>query len=325
MDLQFTALLGLALTALITSWFLAPGTWAQLILWSGRKAAGLHSRTIEVGNLDWHYLEGGNGGTLVALHGFGADADHWLRVAPRLRRHFHLVAPDLVGFGESSQGDDLEYDIESQVERLRRFLDQAGVDSCVMAGNSMGGWIASRFAARYPGRVSALWLLAPLGVAECEPGELLERIDHGSGNPLEIQTLSEFKSRVFQPMFARPPHLPYPLRIHYGRRALDRSVRAQSMFAQVRKNSVPLEQTISLLEIPILVQWGRQDRAVHVSGADRLHLAIRQGEVKIQDHIGHLPMLESAAQSAGQFLDFARKYRLLSSIATTGPRSGTSL
>jgi pimeloyl-ACP methyl ester carboxylesterase len=310
MDLQITAWLIIACLAVLLSWFLAPIAWARLLLRLGRRAAGLRSCFIEVNGIRWHYLTGGRGPVLVALHGFGADADHWLRVAPLLRRHFRIIAPDLVGFGSSDPGDNLGFDIASQARRLDELLDAIGIDRCVLAGNSMGGWIATHLASKRVDRVLALWLLAPLGVADCEKGELLESIDRGEQSPLIINSLPDFHQRVFRPMFARPPWLPFPLRTYYGRNALKRSEAAQRMFSQVRQAGEPLEATAVKVKAPVLLQWGALDRAVHVSGARPLAAAFPDIQVKIQEAVGHLPMLEAGDLSARQFLEFTQRLGL---------------
>ncbi|NNF48051.1 MAG: alpha/beta fold hydrolase, partial [Desulfofustis sp.] len=229
----FLILLSVFLSIGVASWLLLPGPWSRILLWAGRKASGLHSNEVIVGGLNWHYLSGGQGTSLVAIHGFGADADHWQRVAPLLSSRFEITAPDLIGFGDSHPGDSLPFAIDDQVDRLAALLDHLKVDSCVMAGSSMGGWIASRFAQRFPEKVKGLWLLAPLGVRDCERGELLNRISTDRESPLSIGSVSDFERLVYRPMFARPPHLPRPLRMHYGQRAVRRSRASQRMFNQV--------------------------------------------------------------------------------------------
>jgi pimeloyl-ACP methyl ester carboxylesterase len=310
MDSQFMAAVIIALLAVVISWFVVPSSWARLLLAIGRLLAGLRSRTIEVDGQHWHYLEGGQGPALVALHGFGADADHWLRVAPLLRKRFHIVAPDLIGFGTSSPGERLPFDIASQAQRLGRLLDAIGIDRCILAGNSMGGWIATRFAADHPERVAALWLLAPLGVKNCQKGELLDAIDQGRESPMTINSLRDFDRRVYRPMFARAPWLPYPLRIYYGRDALRRRSAAVRMFGEVRDSAEPLEDTAARIAAPVLLPWGDLDRAVHVSGAAALASVVPGIEVQRQPGIGHLPMLEAAGVSARGFLDFAGRHAL---------------
>ena len=156
----------LAVLLIVISWFVAPLFWAQRLLTAGRFAAGLESAWIDIDGRRWHYLEGGTGPVLIALHGFGGDADNWLRIARGLGKHFQVIAPDLPGFGDSDPGDGLAFDIDSQVTRLNAFVQTLGLRPGVVVGNSMGGWVAAAYAARYPGQLRALWLLAPLGASK---------------------------------------------------------------------------------------------------------------------------------------------------------------
>jgi pimeloyl-ACP methyl ester carboxylesterase len=311
MGTLFTLIAVTLFLGLLASWFLAPAALARLILRSGRQLAGLDSRTIQVGSVRWHYLEGGRGPALLAIHGFGGDADHWLRVAPQLRRHFRIIAPDLVGFGDSAPGNELKFAIDAQVDRVAAFVETLGIDSCVVAGSSMGGWIASRFAERYPEKVRALWLLAPLGVRECETGELLQRINRQQVSPLSITSVEEFDQFVFRPMFAHAPFLPRPLKLHYGRQAVARAADSRRMFSEVIASEPALEEILSQIPVPVLVQWGTEDRAVHISGAERLKAAIETGLVILQPNVGHLPMLEAAELASSQFMKFARDHKLI--------------
>jgi len=310
---HFLILILTAVAVGVLSWFLLPGPWAGMLLWMGRKASGLRSFNVSVGGLRWHFLRGGRGVTLVTIHGFGADADNWQRVSPIIKDRFEIIAPDLIGFGSSDPGDALPFTIDDQVERLWEWLNQLDVGPCVMAGSSMGGWIASRFAQKFPERVTGLWLLAPLGVEDCEPGELLTNIDTGQSNPLSISSPADFEHKVFRPMFSSPPYLPRPLKTHYMQRAIRRSKASQRMFTAVHASTPPLEAIIQERDIPILIQWGDKDRAVHVSGADRLRNEICQGEVIIQHNVGHLPMLETPGPRARQFMQFAERYGLAGS------------
>ena len=70
---------------------------------SVRKAAGLSKKVIEVDNYSIHYLEGGQGETILLLLGFSANKDNWPMLAGSLTENYHVVAVDLPGFGESSK------------------------------------------------------------------------------------------------------------------------------------------------------------------------------------------------------------------------------
>ena len=70
-----------------------------------RRKAGLEEKTLRIEGHDIIYLDGGSGETLLLLHGFGANKDNWLPIAPLLAPHFRLIIPDLPGFGDSSRDD----------------------------------------------------------------------------------------------------------------------------------------------------------------------------------------------------------------------------
>jgi triacylglycerol lipase len=307
MDLQFAASLLLVLLVLASSWFLLPVPWAKVLLWLGRHASGMESREIKVNGIRWHYLESGNGPALVMVHGFGATADHWYRLAPQLRKQFRVVAPDLVGFGTSYPGDELKYDVSSQAERLGSLLDGLGIDRCILAGSSMGGWICTEYAAANPDRVTALWLLAPLGVLDSDKSPLLEAADLEKDSPVQLTCRRDFEHHVVRQMFVRPPWIPYPLRIYFGAEAVRRSNTAERMFKQVRRDSTPLEELAPKVHVPVLLQWGDHDRAVDVSGAEALQKAFPNIETRIQRRVGHLPMLETSRESLRFFMDFYRE------------------
>ena len=289
--------------ALVASWFLWPSGWARLLLWGGRKAAGMRSCEIEVNDVRWHYLEGGEGPVLVMVHGFGATADHWLRLAWRLRRQFRVIAPDLVGFGSSDPGTGLGFDVENQAARLEDLLDALDVEQCLLTGSSMGGWIVTAYAAANPSRARALWLQAPLGVADCTPSPFLAEAARRGGLPA-LESRQDYETHIVGAMFTRQPWIPRPLKAHYAHDAMRRIDAAQEIFRQVRSRSTPLEELAETVAIPVLLQWGEADRVVDVSGAHALGEAFADVEIRLQPEVGHLPMLETPRESLRLFDEF---------------------
>jgi pimeloyl-ACP methyl ester carboxylesterase len=301
----------LLVLGLAASWYLATSAWAKLLLAGARRAAGLGSNTVSVGGLNWHYLRGGTGPLMVALHGFGGDADNWFRAAPILGRHFTVLAPDLPGFGSSGPADALQFDIDSQVARLHAFLQHLGAAPMVLAGNSMGGWIASAYALRYPDTVRALWLLAPLGVADCHSSDLLDAIERDRENPLTVASKTQFRRRIVGPMFGRRPWIPGPLMDHYARRAIRRGPQAVLQFRQLMASGEALEAIVGQLRLPIHLQWGSADRAVDPSGAQALLRARPDIVLQKFEGLGHLPMLEAPRKSTEHFLRFCQNQGIL--------------
>jgi len=298
------SLLAITGTGLVISWFTMPQTWARLLLGASRKAAGLRSRYCTVEGVRWHYLEGGTGPTLLLIHGFGADADNWLMIARRLGKHFHIIAPDLPGFGTSSCGESLRYDTPSQAARIVRFMKTAGHTPSFIAGSSMGGWIAATLAQQHYRTLKGLWLIAPLGVKSSKQSEMLEAIGRGDGSPIHLQRLGDFEEQVYRPMFVKAPALPFPLKRLYALRTVHRSPRAIVQFRQILSSAESLESTLQHVAAPVLLQWGDCDRAVDISGASILEHAVADIEVHVQHNVGHLPMLETPEYSCRIFLDF---------------------
>ena len=154
----------LVLLVVLAAWLFWPAPLARLFRSLDRRAGRLHVCRVDVNPINWHVLEGGRGETLVLLHGFNADADHFNRVARHLTGHFRILAPDLPGFGETLSSASNDYRIEAQAETVVEWMDGVGIQRCYLGGSSMGGFIACAIAARYPDRIRALWLLAPGGV-----------------------------------------------------------------------------------------------------------------------------------------------------------------
>ena len=116
---------------------------------------------LPVGQIFWH--EVGQGPNLVFLHGSWHDSSQWLRTIERLSPYYHCFAPDLLGFGDSERRN-LNYSIDLEVECLAQYLDTLNVRQVYLIAHSLGGWVATSYAIKYPDRVQGLVLLAPEGV-----------------------------------------------------------------------------------------------------------------------------------------------------------------
>jgi len=300
----------LIMLAGVASWFIIPGQWLLVLSWLARRISGFRPRSRTVAGVNWRYIEGGRGPTLVVLHGLNAEADHWLGVAGLLRREFHILVPDLPGFGRSEPPALLDFHIERQAARLEAWLDELGVGECLVAGNSMGAWIAAQFAATHPGRVKALWLQDPFGVLSAPPSEVLTAYFDDGSNPFHVESMMDYK-RLIETMFQRPPHVPYPIARAGYLYAMRLRPHLQRMYHEILEESEPLEALAPRLGMPVLIEWGHEDRAVHVDGAAILAGLLPNSEVVIHDHIGHLPMLECPVDAAKTFRHFARSRGLI--------------
>jgi pimeloyl-ACP methyl ester carboxylesterase len=107
------------------------------------------------------YRRSGSGEPLVLLHPLGSSRQAWDPVAPALARHFDVIAVDLPGFGESAPlpGEPSPAALAAAVAGL---LDELGVTTPHVAGNSLGGWVAMELARRR--LLASVTLLSPAGL-----------------------------------------------------------------------------------------------------------------------------------------------------------------
>ncbi len=305
MNMLMWLLLGLAVAAVLVlvASRLLPSPFARLLLALERRACGFSSCWKRVGTIDWHYLDGGRGDVLVLLHGFNADAHHFVRVGRFLRNRFRILAPDLPGFGQTRYSGELSFDVDAQAQRVLDWLDALEIDHCYLGGNSMGGYVSAAVARLAPDRVTALWLLAPGGLQEAPYAELFQEVAAGRHNPLVVRNQADFE-RLVDMCFVHRPWMPRPVRLHLAERAAAGCERALAIFAALRFNSPPLEDFAAEISTPALIVWGDHDRVLHPDGLELLASLMPRRQTRLMEATGHLPMLEHPRECAGTWLKF---------------------
>jgi pimeloyl-ACP methyl ester carboxylesterase len=125
--------------------------------------------------IDLFYEEMGEGQPLFLLHGFPLDHTTWLPTAILLKQCFLCILPDLRGHGRSPVPG-TEATISDMGADVIQLMDNLGIERAIMAGHSMGGYIAMRLAREYPERVSGLGLIATRADAD-SPERAAARIE----------------------------------------------------------------------------------------------------------------------------------------------------
>ncbi len=245
--------------------------------------AGAEPETVKVAAGTLRFLRQGEGGEPVVLvHGFGGDLDNWLFAAPALAEEHTVYSLDLPGHGGSSK-DVGSGSLDVLVDALEQFLDSQDLDRAHLVGHSLGGLVAARVAARSPGRVASLALVAPAGV-----GEEINR-DYIDGF-VAAESRRELKP-VLQLLFADEGLVTRQLVddvLKYKRiDGVDEALRAlaANVFAE--------RAALGELEVPLLIVWGREDRIVPAAHAE---LAPAGAEVHVLDAAGHSPHMEAAGE-----------------------------
>lgn len=286
--------------------YLAPYTAVRNGLALERGRASLELRQVAVDGLDIAYLEGGAGEPLILVHGFGADKDNFTRVASHLTAHYRVISLDLPGFGESSKPADADYTIDKQAERVHAFAQALGIERAHFGGSSMGGAIITAYALKYPKETTSLWLLGPGGLSKAFDSELGRRIQETGKNPLLAQTPEEFPA-IMEFVMSKPPFFPYSFKRVLGERAVADYPLHARIFAQLNDPKQPhptLDGLIKDIQVPTLVVWGNEDRALNYEAAQIYKAEMPRTQVIIREGIGHLPMVEEPKRSAEDYLAF---------------------
>ncbi|HET6631474.1 MAG TPA: alpha/beta fold hydrolase [Rhodanobacteraceae bacterium] len=276
------------------TYLLAPGALLRADAWRQALAAHLATRTVQIGDTRWSYYEGGDGATLVLLHGFDMDKTAWLPVAARLQPHFHLVIPDLPGWGHSSRHAGDDYGIPAQARRLQAFVQTLGLGHVVLVGHSMGGAIAGVYAAEHPEHVAGLVLVDSFGL-KSSPTDFERAVLAGS-NPYVLADRAEFR-QLLQAAFDQPPAVPGRIadvfvdRSQDSRDFLDRTLDA----LRSPDERTILQQHLGELRMPVLGLWCRDDKIIDLSALE----ALRQGlthassiDTSVINGCGHVPQME---------------------------------
>jgi len=267
-----------------------------------RRRAGLERDSASIPGAEMPYLEGGQGDTIVLLHSFGGDKDNFTRTALYLTRHYHVVIPDLPGFGDASRDAGARYSIDQQVANLRAFLYKLGLDRVHLGGNAMGGFIAAEYAARYPDQVHSLWLLSASGTAAAADTDVVRTYAATGAIPWLMPEAAAFDG-MLRATTARAPFIPPGMRRLLGMRgAADFPLHTRVL--RELQDSPFLEARFYRIETPALIVWGVDDRVHHHAGADALHAILPHSRIVRMPGIGHLPVVEAPRLCAEDYLAF---------------------
>lgn len=282
-------------------WF--PGQLGNVMLWSLWKGAGLEERVVQVNDHKITYLEGGEGDPVVLVHGFGGDKGNWVYLAWYLTGDYHVIIPDLPGFGDSTRLWTASYDYPDQVERLHAFLSQMKLTQVNLVGNSMGGEICGLYTVKYPKEVKSLTLIDSAGVNPPKQSELNKLLAEGQ-NPLIAGNEAEY-DRLMDFMFVKSPYIPGPVKENMVAEAIAHKPLNEKTFKVLTKHIHTLEAGLDKIEAPVLIIWGNQDQVFDVSSVFVYKEALKnKPSITIIKNAGHLPMTENPKETAEAFKIF---------------------
>jgi pimeloyl-ACP methyl ester carboxylesterase len=161
-------------------------------------SAGPADRFCESQGLRLHYADWGNDAapSLILIHGGRDHSRSWDEVARALRPHFHIMAPDLRGHGDSDWAKGSSYSLSDYVYDLACLVRSASVHQTAIVGHSMGGMIGLMYAGAYPDRISRLAVLDGVTVLPASPRTPIhERITEWVA---QLDSIAEQKTRGYR-------------------------------------------------------------------------------------------------------------------------------
>ncbi len=260
---------------------------------------GPASRFLEVEAATVHYRDQGSGPTLLLLHGFGSSLHTWDGWVAELGDAFRLVRLDLPGFGLTGPFPQPDYRAERYVELLDAFLDQLGITRCSIAGNSMGGFFAWRYALDHPGRVDKLVLIDAGGYPEMPGGSTIKVARVPVVKDLMTTLTPRFLFvRALREAYADDSKITPELVDRHFRLAL-RAGNRQALVDRLAADGEFLQAArIPEVQAPTLVMWGEDDIWIPVRFAHRFHADLPSSELVLYPGIGHVPMEEAPERTA---------------------------
>ena len=256
-----------------------------------------------------HYLDEGDGAApvVVYLHGSGPGASghsNFKGNYPALvAAGYRCVVPDLIGYGFSDKPTDVDHPLSFFVECVKQTLDCAGVERCVLVGNSLGGAVALGLALEYPALVEKLVLMAPGGLSELPEYQAMPGMQKvfkvfGSGEPVTPAVMKDLfaSGLLYDPVFATDELVAERMQV------------MQIMNGHVMATmKIPvLTERLHELACPVLGFWGLDEKMMPENGIMALARNIRHLRLILVSECGHWVMVEHEAMFNRNCLDFIK-------------------
>jgi pimeloyl-ACP methyl ester carboxylesterase len=248
------------------------------------------------------YRVAGSGPPIVLIHGMLNSSSHWQSVASNLAGEYTVIAPDLIGHGDSAapRGD---YSLGAHAASIRDLLAAVGVDRATLVGHSLGGGVAMQFFYQFPQRVERLVLISsgglghevsPLLRTAALPG--MSALLSATIHPRMLDALREAGRRLRERGASRGVYLQAiaralaPLENRDARAAFLHTLRA---VIDVHGQRVSATDRLYLLEsIPTLIVWGERDNTIPLEHGRAAHEAIPHSSFRTLPGAAHFPHLE---------------------------------
>jgi len=275
-------------------------------LWTDLAGLDYELRYEQVGPWRTRVLERGSGSALIFLHGTGGHIEAFARNLRAIGDRFRVIVYDLPGHGWSTLADqDLE--IADYCMHLRGLMDLLEIPAAHLSGESLGGWVAVKFAAAHPDRVSSLILNTPGGTM-ADP-EVMERIRSLSQAAADDPSPERIRARL-EWLMASPAAVTDELvairQGVYSRPGFSDSMRHLLCLQNpdVRRRNLIEDRELAAIEAPALVIWTTDDPSGPPAAGQAMADKMKDAEFRLIERAGHWPQWEQQAEFDALVIDF---------------------
>ena len=286
---------------------------------AGRKPVHVAQRQIRLHGQHINYLEAGEGNGLVVvlLHGLASSSTTWAQVMPLLGRHAHVIAPDLLGHGESAKPRSGDYSLGSYAAGLRDLLVVLHLDRATVVGHSFGGGVALQFAYQFPELTERVVLVASGGLGQQVNLALRAATLPGASIALKILTATtpQWLTRVASRAVRAIPSVAGPdLNGLLSALASFGDGEARGAFVRAACGALDLSgQRVTgvgrlrlLAETPVLLVGGSRDPVIPVDHTTSAHQALPGSRLELFEGAGHFPHIDDSRRFADVLHEFVR-------------------
>ncbi len=235
-----------------------------------------------------------NGKSVILLHGMNFFGEAWTDTIEVLRKEgYRVIVPDQIGYGRSSKPI-LHYSISTHAANTKRLLEHLKIATTDIVTHSMGGMVASRFAASYPDAVGNLAMINQIGLTDARAARPWRDTAEVYKGALARDYAEIVKGMRAYYVNWKPEYMKY-VKIHYGwtksgdwpRMAMVRALQQQAIYAD------PVVYDWPRIKARTLVIGGEKDGPNFPEQARRVAETVQNGQLYLIPSIGHNPQFEA--------------------------------
>lgn len=261
------------------------------------------------------YRDEGSGEVLLLIHGMAGSSDGWRELIPRLAKNYRVVAPDLLGHGQSEKprGD---YSLGAFAVSLRDLLDELGIAQATIVGHSLGGGVAMQFIYQHPDYCERLILISSGGLGN-DVGFILRLLSAPGAEfvlpliaPSPVLTVGNKIGSWFAGAGMKNPRASEIWRAYSSfsdRPTRDAFLRTLRSVVDYRGQAVSALNRLHVRsELPTLAIWGADDNIIPVEHGHAAMDARPGGRLEVLPGVGHFAHVEAPNEVADIIDDFMR-------------------